>query len=658
MTILSGDIKIKKSQVMLQTSDGGGAMTNNVVIDGQSNNMFRDIDEIDRVYGKVDLAKVFVHVDTNNTDSAFQVHAIISKMPDDPRVSVNLFTTKDWFDRRPNLQNYIENYLAKGVRWEGNLLETQIAGQRAIQLTIDEASTAVPAIGQTLVLVNNEGLQTEVYQYVRVTEVSVVKRSFQWGATARTRQVVTLGISDPLRYDFIGQSVSSFLSNDTPIAILRDTRVADSAKYYGISPLTSAVSLNSAQIQVESIFSQIVPSAQAETPLIDLDAAGQTTTFVEANASTISQSITTVISATQNLFLGSSVMPKTVSFALFGMAITDAGGELKNGNGLIVGNIDYSSGLIRWNSNAGIGNTTLTINYQPAVAASKPQSTFLRMVTADNRGYNWTNTLVPIPAPGTLIVSYTAQGKVYSLRDNGSGQLKGADSSMGSGTVSFETGAVLLTTGALPDVGTAILYTWGNKLSLFARADLPISKAYVEIALSDSAIVSGSITVTWLLNGDTKTATDNGSGQFTGDATGTIDYSTGLIRLMPTLLPNAGTTFNVTYQKGAAKTATIANSTVSNGTTSFTIAGSGNLQPGSVKVTVPVTDYEGQSAGSIDLYDRATNSTNGTNGTMVDVDGINRGTINYSTRQITITPVGSYQALIRQYSSELWSAGG
>lgn len=651
MTILSGDIKIKKSQVMLQTSDGGGAMTNNVVIDGQSNNMFRDIDEIDRVYGKVDLAKVFVHVDTNNTDSAFQVHAIISKMPADPRVSVNLFTTKDWFDRRPALQNYIENYLAKGVKWEGHLLETQLEGQRAIQLTIDENSTAIPAIGQTLVLVNNEGLSTEVYQYVRVTEVSVVKRTFMVDGRPQVRQVVTLGISDPLRYDFIGQSVSSFLSNDTPIGILRDARVADSAKYYGISPLANPAGLNSAQIQVESIFSQIVPSAQAETPLIDLDAASQSTTFVEANASVISQSITTTISASQNLFLGSSVMPKTVSFTLFGVAITDSGGELKNSSGITVGIIDYASGLIRWNSNAGTGNATFTINYQPAVAASKPQSTFLRTVTADNRGYNWTNTLVPIPAPGTLIVSYTAQGKVYSLRDNGAGQLKGADSSMGSGTVSFETGTVLLTTGALPDVGTAILYTWGNKLSLFARADMPIGKAYLEIESTQGALISASSTITWLLNGVEKTATDDGAGKIIGDATGTIDYS-GRIKLAPNILPEPGTVFTLNAQFGPASVATVENSPVSDGSTTFTVPGDGNLQPGSVKIEVPVTDADGGGAGSIVLHDKPNSPSAGI---MVDNQDINRGTINYSTREVTITPVGSYKTTTSQYSSEMYN---
>ena len=39
MTIQTGDIKLLKSQVLLDTTDGGGAMTSNEVIDGQSNNL-------------------------------------------------------------------------------------------------------------------------------------------------------------------------------------------------------------------------------------------------------------------------------------------------------------------------------------------------------------------------------------------------------------------------------------------------------------------------------------------------------------------------------------------------------------------------------------------------------------------------------------------
>ena len=101
-----------------------------------------------------------------------------------------------------------------------------------------------------------------------------------------------------------------------------------------------------------------------------------------------------------------------------------------------------------------------------------------------------------------------------------------------------------LTTGELADVGSAILLTWSNMITAQERSGLTINKAYIEIPVNDS-IVAGSLTVGWLLNGVAKSATDNGQGQFTGDATGAIDYADGVAKLMPTLLPNGGTTFNV-----------------------------------------------------------------------------------------------------------------
>ena len=139
-------------------------------------------------------------------------------------------------------------------------------------------------------------------------------------------------------------------------------------------------------------------------------------------------------------------------------------------------------------------------------------------------------------------MSYLVQNQVYTLRDNGAGQLRGADSSFGSGSIDYDTGTMSLTTGELADVGSAILITWSNMITAQERSGLTINKAYVEIPVNDS-IVAGTLTVDWLLNGVTKTATDNGQGQFTGDATGTIDYADGMAKLMPILLPNGGTTF-------------------------------------------------------------------------------------------------------------------
>lgn len=648
--ILSGDIKLRKSEVMLDENDGGGAMTKLEITDGQSNNLFSDIDEIDRVYGRVSLRKAYVHINTPGTPSAFQMHLIVAKKPVDPNVSVNLFTTNDWFDRRTNAQNRIESYLAKGVKWEGHLLETQIVGQRAIQLSLEENSSNIPNNGETLVLVAYEGKTTEYYQYVRITEVTNVEiRTFIVEQKEVKRKIVTCSISDSLRNTFEGQTVKDFINGKDPIAFARESRVADASRYYGIATLTQNIVIGDAKIKIDSIFSQLVPSSQTETPMIDIDAAGQNTVLIPSSTGKISVTYVVTVNSSQALYIGSSVLPKTMAFTLFGAQISDIGGQLKNASGTTVGFIDYQNGTINWNSAAGTGTTSITFNFIPAAVPVKPMSTFLKRVTIENRAYNWVFSLLPIPSPGSTKISYVSQGKVYTLQDNGSGQLIGADAGFGSGTVSYETGSVLLTTGALPDVETGILAVWGNYLDSFIRSNMAISKAYIELGFGEESMVSGSLNVTWLQGGETKTASDNGRGQFTGDATGTIDYALGKAKLCPALLPNGGTTFSMTYSKGEKKEEIIS-TTPSDGSFTFEITSTESLIPGSIFISAPfffkINENSEPIQLSVDLVDRSIDSVNGD---LVNAKGVKLGVINYLTRRVTITPSAKFRQATQNY---------
>ncbi|WP_180089452.1 hypothetical protein [Acinetobacter sp. YH12219] len=644
--IKSGDIKLMKSQVLLDTPDGGGQMTANEIIDGQSNNLFPDVDEMDRLYGRVGLRKFFPAIKTPMTPTAFGVHVIISRMPADPNVSVNLFTTKNWFDRRTNAQNQVEQYLARDVKWEGHLLELQLQGQRSFQISLNENSQNIPAQGKTVVLIANENKATEKVQFVRVTEIVANEvREFEISGRVVKRRIVTCGISDALRNDFEGQTVQQFLNGNTPIAFVRDTRVADATNYYGIKKLVQDIQLGSTKIQVDSIYSQLVPSAQTETPLSEIDAAGQLNSLVAGRGTPLTKQYSITVSSSQGFYLGSAVLPKSVSFTLFGSAITDVGGELKNSAGTVVGTIDYQNGLISWNANAGTGATTLNLSFTPAASPSFPQESALIYVTAENRGYNWLRNILPLPAPASLQASYVAQGKVYTLRDNGAGQLRGADSAYGSGTINYETGAMVMTTGALPDANTAILLTWGNKVSVFERASLSIKKAYIEFD-SGTDFVPGTLTVNWLLNGVEKSAVDDGVGNFTGDATGIINYADGIAKMMPALLPNGGTTLNLSAQKGD-KLAETVSVVPSNGAVNFVLEnGSQALIPKSIRVRVPVRSEDGKYSGEVDLYDKPINATTGR---LVTASGIQQGNVNYATRTFSIAPSSS----VDSYSYEL-----
>lgn len=656
MAILSDDIKLVKSQVMLDTDDGGGRTTGNEVIDGQSNNIFPDISELDRTYGRISLRKLFAQIDTVNTDSYFGSHVIIDSPPQDSKVTTTLFTTQDWFDRRTDAANRVESYLAKGGRWSGHVYETQLEGQRVIQI-VTRVEDAEPTTGQALCIVQNENTEAEFEQFVRVTGVSSVTQRFSVSLDKDvTRKVVTIEISDPLRQTFEGQSVREYEQGTASAgaAILRDTRVADAARYFSIKPLAAAVGIGAAQIQVPDIFTNIVPSSQQEIPLIDLDAAGQSAAFVAARGTAITTTITVPVAANNNVYLGSPILPQSLTFTLFGQSVVDNGGELKRGT-VVVGTVDYSNGVLAWNDQAGSGSTSINFSFQPAANPTRPSNSFSRAVTADNRGYNWISSVLPIPAPATLQVSYTSQGRVYVLRDAGNGQLRGADTAFGSGTVNYVTGTVVLTTGALPDVGTVIMYNWGTPVATYDRSSQSVAPAEVFIDLINESIAANTVEIAWTVNGVAKTATDNGAGGITGDATGRIDYARGHVYLRPNLLPQQGTVFTSDYQYGDPQNATITSVTpTSGGQVTFTISGSGALIPTSVRCVFNLGIVGVSVIDSFELHDI---DVDGTTGQMVDDFGNVQGSINYTTRQITCTPTKPKRvgvAIYDQTTADTW----
>jgi len=133
MPILSGDIKLVASQVMDDVAEGGGAPTSTVIADGVSNAIFPDISELDRAGGRVNLRKLHVSVQTADTATYMGSNMIVAEPPEDPNVSVTLFTTDSVFDRRTEASSRVESYLNKGPLWPGILYENHIAGQRSVQ---------------------------------------------------------------------------------------------------------------------------------------------------------------------------------------------------------------------------------------------------------------------------------------------------------------------------------------------------------------------------------------------------------------------------------------------------------------------------------------------------------------------------------------------
>ncbi len=553
MPILTGDVKLVASQVMDDVVEGGGAPTATVIVDGASNSLFNDISEMDRAGGRVNLRKVFASIQTDDTDTYLGGNVVVADPPGDPRVAVTIFSTGQVFDRRTQARDRIEAYLNKGSLWNGFLLENHIAGQRSLQL-FQRPGAALPTIGKTLFLAMNEGLANEYAQYVRVTRVASETRTFSYGSGGGIVDyeavVVTCDLSDALRYDFPGSPPERLFTVATGKTRTRDTVVADAAKYCGVVKTTQPIAIGDVAASVSGVFTQLVPSAQTETPLLDLTAGGTAEALVESDNGTVSYTTSLAFNASTVLSVGNAIQPGSLSISVSGATLLDNGGDLLSG-ATVVGTVNYGRGLVALASSAPTYTGSKTITFRPGAAPIRVADTAGVRVDIENRSYNYILTIVPSPAPDTLQVSYRAQGQWYDLRDNGAGVLKGASPEYGVGTVSYSTGTVAVTLGALPDVGSEILYAWGSKANYFNRAASTIAPPAATFQLANTGITPHSVSITWN-DGSARTATDNGAGQITGHALGTINYQTGLIEIAPGALPAGGQTYAVAYTWAAA----------------------------------------------------------------------------------------------------------
>ena len=633
MPIETKDLVIYHAERDTDNSDGGGKYNGQIVADGLSNNLFNDISELDRTVGDVSMRKIFPAVTTEDTDLLMGATVFVSELPKDPNVSALLFSTESWTDERQAAQNRVENYLAKGGQIAGTPLDTHWQGMSSLQVVMFPQETE-SNVGDTIVLISDEGKALQFEQYVRITKVETRTAIMVIDQKEVEYKIATYQINDPLERDFVGLSARQwYAGNTTSKTILRDTIVADTGLYYSSTQLASDANVGEYTVNADSMFTQLIPSAQSETQIIDVNAAGESVVLVPGSDGLITVNYSSlVVSESQNLYLGSAVMPGSVAFTIQGQSITDQGGLLKNTLGTQVGTIDYQRGLVKWTSSAPMGTFNQNITFKPAAAPNQYYQSHAIPVTQNNQSTNWSGILIPIPAPGALSISYMAQGKFYELKDDGSGQLRAANSSFGSGMINYETGSWLLTAGALPDVDSVILLNWGTPIATYQRANLPVLPAKILFELEHDAIAASSVTISWILDGVAKSATSNAMGNLTGDATGFINGALGIGEIIPNKLPQKGTVFTITYDYGDKKEQVVP-PVIPNTSQqiNFTVGTGNALQPNSVMLEVPLTSNLGDQITLVVVDDGL--------GNLKDGFGITQGTINYTDGAVVMAPI-------------------
>ena len=471
MAIKDGDIGLYASKVMDDVPEGGGGPTGNLIPWGKSNGIFSDITEVDRAGGDVSIRQLFAAVRTPDTEPLMDANVILSAMPNDPNVSVTLASC-GFFARRTDIAAAIAAYLIPGTEWSGFLLENHVQGQASIKI-FHRPGTPGPAIGRTLVLVLNEGLPTQVQQYVRVLRVETETQTFTYSSSGGyidyQASVSSCEITPRLAAAFPGSPPNRGFAGDSSKTKIRDTTVADAATYYGAQPLTAVVGLGESVLRVDSIYTQLVPSSRTETASLD-------------------------------------------------------------------------------QRPAGVRQLTLATTPREIRVAASPHTRRIK-VGQENRGFAWVNILRPFPAPNSLAISFAVMGVWYVSADNGLGEISGGGAV---GTVNYANGSVSVTLPALPDVGSSIIFQWGEASAFVNRSGATGWRAPEHtLRLDHQGIKPGTLVIEWPSGGVLRTATGNAAGQLQGDATGEVNHASGALRLRPKFMIDAGGQFAIDYEYAA-----------------------------------------------------------------------------------------------------------
>lgn len=667
MTILEGDIKLLKSQVMDDVDEGGGRATGVAVVDGSSNSIFADISELDRTYGRVNLRKVFVGVTTPDTESYYGANIIISDPPDDPKVSCTLFTTRDGFDHRTDAKSQLESYVVAGPLDNMIPYGQQVIGQRAV-LAYQRVEHPLPEVGQVFALGMENG--TNKQQYIRIVEFSSSIQTFEDSQGTFDRRVILITTSEALRYTFPGEEPQRVFSSALypNSARIRKTTVLDIARYYGALPLTLSATLGAFSLKVDSLYTPLVPSSTLETPVVS--ATIQNSTIIVPSGDTVNYGTSDWLSGAA-MYFGGAIAPNTLTLSTAGAAGTynpktdDGAGNIVNSAGTVLGSVDYSTGSIVPNltiSGAWSGAHSISYTY----GALQQQSSFTDGVEISlaNRGSVYVKTMRPIPSPGTVTVDYMALGKWYRLRDtNGDGTLSGDETAYGSGSINYNTGAVVVTLGALPDVGSDVIYTWGSKVDTFVR-ETPVRGLFNRFAVSKGNVDRSSLIVGLTKGGSVKTLVDNGMGVLSGDGlTGKVDYTTGTIEIDS--YRDYNTNINVTYSRGAvAGNPAVVEQTFSSidretdRSMILLTHPTSAILPRTLKINYRVVPKESVALPPVNVSREVTLIDDGSGNVLRSLDNLNVGTINYTTGEIHFQPLQTETFTIHSYESQEYSVNG
>jgi hypothetical protein len=638
MAISRTDLKFYESQRMRDTADGGGAMSPNEVVDGELNNVFDDVSSEDRVSGRVSIRKVFPGVFSDNTDRFYGAGVMIIEPAADPAVDV-LMTRREFYDdERGDIVDRIQSYLTAGATQPWRLWNDHLTGTAALTLYSVEGARN-PDLGDTWFLEDSDGVQAT--EAVKIQ--SIVSRTTQTFIDSNfnpfQRDVLVVELSRPLQSDWEGSEVQRSTVS-TPPTVLRSSTPASGARYYSTKKLLENISQGDLTVKVDNPYRRIVPTTSAEQPLTDERATLSGVSYQQVgdtDAITVSDSQSYSAGETKSWFIGGTILPGSISISGTITATDPGTGTLSITGTGTTATVDYETGEISITRNSG-GSVSLTITATPAAAVQDSTLTVQVPVTAQTRQLNYVRTLRPLPAPGTVSVDYRALGNWYRLTDNGAGSLSGESSGQGGGSVNYGTGTVTATLAALPDVGTTIIFSWGNPVIVSNESgEQQPSPPQIRFTVTPAPIKPGTLEITYDSDGSTITHTTDADGYVIDAATDQIGRyvpHTGEVAFIPKASewPDSDAVINYSYDKSNAQQEQF-QPTPSGGSDTVTFTLATPPEPGSVKLKWPVEAevYGRTRVFEVDVID------DGQGGLLYpDGNAVTGATINYGTGEISM----------------------
>lgn len=521
------DLQIYPSQRMTDTPDGGGLMVGQPLT-GEDNEIFPPVSDVDRTMGSLDARLLYPAVLRNDSEPLYGGHFVITEPPTSENVSFLAFKARNYGESRADIMPRIEAYSVPTVESRMTLLGRHLAGVRLVQ-AYQRVEAPLPKVGERYCLQYEEktkDVTRRITEYFRIINIEDEVRVFEIpksnGEVEEVpRRVVKMEISNPLTRDFDGVDypVKGYAA---PKVKILETQVADSATYYGVKPVSDGLSAGDATLTVSSIYEKLVPTSTVETPYADeYPVPGEAWVAAAPEKQLFAGRVDS-----GTLTLPSAVLPGSIKIGNY----TDNGfGQLKSGDNIV--NADYANGRL-----SGLPSGYYTVTAVPGAKSSSARYALAVEIKETNHGTSFAPLLRPNPALGSLKVSFMALGVWYVLTDTGDGVLRD-EAGKSVGTVSSATGSVLLNLPSLPDVGSRLVFQWGDS-SGFTSFDggktggnnLPkAANGKCTYSLGHS-IKPGTLVLTWQNNGK-KRAQDDGAGKLTGDATGNVDYLNGTIKL-------------------------------------------------------------------------------------------------------------------------------